>query len=442
MELGQETSSGAHFASLPDPRADRGQAHLLLDMVTVALCAVLCGADGWVAVATFGRAKAAWLRTFLALPGGSPSHDTFGRVFARLDPAEFQRCLRAWVGAVLPDPVGHRPGGTQALDGKTLRRAHDRVNGKAALPLVRAWACASATLPAPLRLLDRTGATLTLDALGCQTASAAPIVAQGAADARARNDNHPTLHAAVAAAFAAAHDAWRTVEQGHGCRAPRRHWTLRDPATSAHRNQGGAWAGRGASGLVERAPRVGDARSSETRYYLLSGAGDAASFGRAVRRHRGIEQRGQWVRAVAFRADERRVRAGDGAANLAVLRHFARNLLRQGRAAKGSIATKRFRAALDQDDPLTVLAGLHHEPALALRNCPVSAPRREYRIVDLDGAPRRLAPGKGGGARETRPPQPLAQRGVVQQSRDGGGDRPRIARIDQQRRVADHLRER
>src|SRR3954447_4051718 len=182
MAMGQATSISAHFPPLTDPRADRGQDHLLLDMVTVALCAVLCGADGWVAVETFGRAKAAWLRTFLALPGGIPSHDTFGRVFARLDPGEFQRCFLAWVGAEVPDTVGQ----VVALDGKTLRRSHDRANGKAALHMVSAWACGSGlvlgqlavddksneitALPTLLRLLALDGATVTIDAMGCQTA--------------------------------------------------------------------------------------------------------------------------------------------------------------------------------------------------------------------------------------------------------------------------------
>src|SRR5688500_4280333 len=186
------TSIGAHFAPLRDRRADRGQDHLLLDMITVALCAVLCGADGWVAVETFGRAKAAWLRTFVALPGGIPSHESFGRVFARLDPADFQRCFLAWARAVVPDTVGQ----VVALDGKTLRRTHDRSNGKAALHMVSAWACGSGlvlgqvatddksneitAIPALLRLLALDGATVTIDALGCQTAIAAQIVAQGA----------------------------------------------------------------------------------------------------------------------------------------------------------------------------------------------------------------------------------------------------------------------
>ncbi len=237
---------------------------MLLDIITVALCAVICGADGWVAVETFGRAKATWLRTFLALPGGIPSHDTFGRIFARLDPVEFRRCFLAWVRAMVPDTVGQ----VVALDGKTLRRSHDRPNGKAALHMVSAWACGNGlvlgqlavddksneitALPALLRLLALDGATVTIDALGCQTAIAAQIVAQGAEYALALKGNHPTLHAEVAEVFADArattfaayapadHEAWRTIEKGHGRIETRRYWTISDPETIAYLNQGDA----------------------------------------------------------------------------------------------------------------------------------------------------------------------------------------------------------
>jgi predicted transposase YbfD/YdcC len=383
MGAGQETSVGARCASLADPRADRGQDHLLLDMIAIALCAVICGADGWVAVETFGRAKAAWLRTFLALPGGIPSHDTFGRVFARLEPAEFRRCFLSWVGAMVPDTVGQ----VVALDGKTLRRSHDRANGKAALHLVSAWASGSGlvlgqlavddksneivAIPALLALLDVRGSTVTIDAMGCQTAIARQIVAQGADYALALKDNHPTLHAEVAEEFAAArangfadvapadHDHWATVEQGHGRVETRRYWVIREPATITALDQGGAWAGLRAIGLVERERRIGTEVSVEARHYLLSGAGGAAAFGQAVRSHWGIENRAHWVLDVAFREGESRVRVGDGAENLAVLRHVALNLLRQDTTRKGSLASKRFRAALDHHYLLTILAGLH-----------------------------------------------------------------------------------
>lgn len=376
------TSISTHFASLPDPRVERTKEHRLVDILTIGLCAVLCGADGWTGMEAFGQAKEPWLRTFLALPHGIPSHDTFGRVFGRLDPEAFGRCFVAWVRAVAPATLGH----LRAVDGKTLRGSQDQASGRAALHLVSAWAVASGlvlaqvavddksneitAIPALLRLLDLAGCLVTIDAMGCQTAIAAQIVDQGGDYALALKDNHPTLHDDVRRIFAEAredgfavfapadHDYARTVDNDHGRLEIRRHWTLRDPELLAYLDPAGRWAGLRGVGMVEAERRVGEAVSVEARYYLLSAPLSAAAFGRAVRGHWGIENRVHWVLDVTFREDACRVRADRGAQNLAVLRHFALNLLRQERTRAGSIATKRFVAALDDTYLATVLAGM------------------------------------------------------------------------------------
>jgi predicted transposase YbfD/YdcC len=377
-----ETSISRHFAELTDPRVERAREHRLVDIVTIALCAVLCGADDWVAIETFGRAKEAWLRGFLALPGGIPSHDTFGRVFARLDPAEFRACFLAWVRAVAGAEVA---AGAVAIDGKTARRSHDRGRGKAALHLVSAWASASGlvlgqgateaksneitAIPALLRLLALEGCTVTIDAMGCQTAIAAQVVGQGADYVLALKDNQPTLRERVRLAFedaraaagttraAAGWDAAATLDKGHGRIERRRCWALGDPEYLAYLDPTGAWAGLRSVALIESERRIGDEVTTETRYYLSSLPPDATALGRAIRAHWGIENRLHWVLDIAFREDDSRFRAGHGPANLAIVRHFALNLLRRD-PARGSIAKKRFRAALDDQYLRTVLAQL------------------------------------------------------------------------------------
>jgi predicted transposase YbfD/YdcC len=368
---GRETSISRQFASLTDPRIERAREHRLMDIVTIALCAVLCGANDWVAVETFGQAKRAWLRTFLALPNGIPSHDTFGRVFARLAPDEFRRCFIAWVAAITGQELAE---GVVALDGKTSRRSHDRGAGKAALHLVSAWASANGlvlgqiatadksneitAIPALLRLLDLEGCTVTIDAMGCQTTIAAQIVEQGADYVLAVKDNQPTLHERVRLALAdaraaastplapAAFDTARTVGKDHGRLEIRRCWALGDPASLAYVDPDGAWAGLRSIALVEAERRVGDTVATETRSYLSSRPPDAAALAQAVRAHWGIENRLHWVLDVTFHEDDSRVRTDHAPENFAILRHWALNLLRQD-PAKGSIATKRFRAALD-----------------------------------------------------------------------------------------------
>ena len=373
------TSVTAHFADLPDPRVERTKQHRLLDILTIALCAVLCGADGFVGMVTFAAAKERWLRTFLPLPGGIPSHDTFGRVFAALDPDAFQTCFLAWVRAVAPGTAGQ----VVPLDGKALRGA--RGAGHGAVHMVSAWASGSGlvlgqvavgeksneivAIPALLRLLDVAGATVTIDAMGCQTAIAAQIVDRGADYVLALKDNHPTLHEEVRVTFAqerrdrfalvppGTHDYLKTVEKDHGRLEIRRHWTLHDPAILAHLDPAGAWAHLRAIGLVERERHLGDRVSVERHHYLLSAPLAAAAFAAAVRSHWGIENRVHWVLDVTFGEDACRARTGHAARNLAVVRHLALNLLRQDATRAGSIATKRFTAALDDAYLTTILAG-------------------------------------------------------------------------------------
>jgi predicted transposase YbfD/YdcC len=367
-----------HFQELEDPRISPATRHHLLDIVAIAVCAVICGADTWVEVEAFGQAKRAWLETFLALPHGIPSHDTFGRVFAALDPDQFEAGFRSWVGAVAAVSAGT----VVAIDGKTLRRSHDRAQGKDALVLVSAWAEANRLLlgqvavdpganeipaiPILLQQVALAGSIVTVDAIGCQTAIAAQIVAQEADYVLALKANQGTLHEAVRVLFAAGqadglvsirHDIQRSIEKNHGRLELRQVWAVDDPAVMAYLDPHGAWPNLRSVAMVVTERRVDADIAREVRYYLSSLPGTAATIGAAVRGHWGIENRLHWVLDIAFREDESQVRHGHASQNLAVLRRLALNLLRQESTAKIGTKAKRLKAGWDEAYLLNLLAG-------------------------------------------------------------------------------------
>ncbi len=367
MPLLRDLAIGQYFATIDDPRIDRTKDHALLDIILITLCAVICGADGWVDVEEFGKAKRDWLATFLALPNGIPSHDTFGRVFARIDPQQFQHSFLQWVQA-----LQQVHGQLIAIDGKTHRGSHDRPNGKAALHLVSAWAAENrlvlgqvavedksneiTAIPILLELLDLHGSTVTIDALGCQTAIADQIVQQGGNYVLALKANQPTMLADVQALFADARAAQQpdygltsatTITAGHGRIETRTAFVITEPAAIGYLNEGQRWRELASVALIEAERTVNGTTTVEQRYYLLNQPVAAATVNALVRGHWGIENRLHWVLDVTFQEDASRIRTGDAPQNMGVVRHIALNLLRQ-ETSTASLKTKRFRAALNE----------------------------------------------------------------------------------------------
>jgi len=368
-----------HFATLDDPRRETAnRRHEFIDILLVALCAVIGGANHWTTVATFGHAKEAWFRTFLRLPNGIPSHDTFSDVFARIDPERFEACFVEWVASMaLPLPRE-----VVAVDGKTLRRSHDRANGGKASHVVSAYSTSDAlvlgqlgcdeksneitAIPMLLNMLALDGALVTIDAMGCQRKIAERIVEKGAHYLLAVKENQPELCEGIGEAFLDKDrkrfakrfdDCAEQSNGGHGRHERRRCWVCSDETLVAAYSE--SWAGLSRIVVIESERTLAGKETTLDRHWYISSREETAAYFLAARRaHWQVENGLHWVLDVAFREDESRVRKGDGAENLSVLRRIALNLIKREKTDKHGVEAKRCRAGWDEKYMEKLLAGL------------------------------------------------------------------------------------
>lgn len=361
------------FSELADPRILLKTRHKLIDIVVITVCAMLGGADDWVEIANFARGKEALFRRFLELPNGIPSHDTFGRVFARVEPSEFGKCLIRWLREVFPSADTD----IIAIDGKTCRRCHDRSNGKPPIHMVNAWAVKNhmvlgqmktdaksneiTIIPELLKVISIKDCTVTIDAMGCQKEIAKQIVAQGGDYVFSLKGNQGNLHKEVELLFENAkqdhykdvsHDTHKTVDGEHGRIETRTYTTIGDVDWFEEK---GKWAKLTTFGMVESEREIRGQVTRETRYYISSLPNDAKRFGEAARGHWGVENSLHWCLDIAFREDDCRLRVGHGAHNMAVIRRFALSLVKQDPSRKIGVKASRKRAGWDDGYLLTLL---------------------------------------------------------------------------------------
>jgi len=364
-----------YFSDVEDPRSDNKR-HLLLDIIVIAICGAICGADTWTDVELFGQAKERWFRTFLELPHGIPSHDTFSRVFALIDAEQFQASFRNWIAAVEERTKGE----IIALDGKQLRRSHDRAEGQKAIYMVSAWASENSmvlgqrkvddrsneitAVPQLLEMLEVAGCIVTTDAMHCQVETAKKVIENDADYVFVVKDNQPRLLEAIQGLFDDPDEMrWvdtdydRTTDGNHGRIETRQCWTTSDPEYLAYIASLADWPGLQSIGMIEAKRTTKEGTSVKRRYFISSLESNAQQLLHAVRTYWGIENKLHWVLDLAFREDESRVRKGNGPQNFAVLRHIALNLLKREDTAKISIRAKRKKAGWDNNYLLKVLIG-------------------------------------------------------------------------------------
>jgi predicted transposase YbfD/YdcC len=355
------------FHDIDDPRMDRTKFHLLQDILVIAICAVICGAEGPTAIEEYARDKQDWLKTFLTLSNDIPSHDTIGRVIALIDPRQFQACFLRWI-----QEICHLlPGEVVAIDGKTLRHSFDTELDQSPIHIVSAWATSNrvvlgqikvndksneiTAIPELIDALDLTNCIVSIDAMGCQKKIATRIRAKDADYALALKKNQERLFTDVQNLFEQSLsitpmptclDYYETIDQAHGRREVRRYWTTDAISGLSTKDQ---WPGLQSVGMVETDRTLAGETTRERRFYILSIPSNARTFGHAVRSHWGIENSVHWILDVTFREDDSRIRMGHGPENFAVLRHIALNLLHDEQSFKGSIKTKRLKCGWNDE---------------------------------------------------------------------------------------------
>jgi len=361
------------FSEIADPRIERTKRHLLSDILTLAVLAVIAGAEGWEDIEEFGHSKHEWLKQYLSLENGIPSHDTISRVFRALKPKEFHSALTQWL-ETLHEQLGFEQ---IAIDGKTLRRSHDRSSMRATLHLVSAWSVANqlvlgqeataaksneiTAIPKLLQILELKGAIVTIDAMGCQKEIAQQIVGGGGDYVLAVKDNQPTLQAAISDYFLHLHETdfvgcevrrWTTIDEGHGRHERRTYYVT--PLPESMQSFAADWKKLTSIGQAINISFRDGREVADIRYFILSRPPQVKQFATAVRGHWSIENSLHWTLDMTFREDESRIRKDHGPENFATLRRTALGLIKQDKS-KGSVKKKRKRAGWNNAALLTIV---------------------------------------------------------------------------------------